>query len=150
MTELSNTDPIIELTGKPRIELLTPLSCRVPSQSSGTSSMELSSPELSSTDPIIEPSGAEPSIELPRPSDEQSVGQSSVEPSAQPSAEQSSEKSSVELSGADRIIVPSGAEPSIEALRLLSDELSFEPSTAKPSTKLSSEDPIIELSGAKL
>ena len=55
----------------------------LPTPHSELSSPELSSPELLSTDPIVEQSGTEPNIELPRPlSDEWSV-----EPSAKPSAE---------------------------------------------------------------
>ena len=133
--------------------------------------------EMSSTEPILEPTGSEPSIELPRSlSDEPSTEQSSAELSAElssddplvepigaklsikpprqlsdePGAEQSSAKPSAELSGADLIIEPSGAEPNIEPPRLQSDEPSFEPSTAKRSIKLSSEDPIIELWHAEL
>ena len=77
--------------------------------------------ELSSTvEPIVEPTGVEPSIELPRPcplSDEPSTEPQS---SAELSADKSAEPSSAELSSAEPIVeppMPSSAEPSVELLR---------------------------------
>ena len=127
------------------------------------SSIELSSTELSSTGPIVEQSGAEPSIERPRPLSKWR----SVE---QPSAEQSTELSSavpiveplddavpqrplghslIELSSTEPIVEPTGAEPSIELPRPLSNELSTEQSHAElsamlSSAELSSAEPIVE------
>ena len=126
------------------------------------SSIELSSTELSSTGPIVEQSGAEPSIERPRPLSKWR----SVE---QPSAEQSTELSSavpivepldavpqrplghslIELSSTEPIVEPTGAEPSIELPRPLSHELSTEQSHSElsamlSSAELSSAEPIVE------
>ena len=147
-TELSSAEPIVELSS---IEL---------------SSTERLSTELLSTEPIVEQSGAELSIELPRSlGDERSVEQLRAEPST----ELSSAKpiavplrplgavslrplgdSLTELSSTEPIIEPTGAEPSIELPRPLSDEPNTEQLSAELSAELSSSgsssaEPIVEL-----
>ncbi len=185
LIELSTTDePVVEPTGaEPSIELPRPLSDEQSTeQSSVELSAELSSAELSSAEPNVEPivetpmpSSAEPKpkpkplsaeLILPRPmSDERGIEQARAEPStelssAKPIAVPLRPLSAVslrpigdslaELSSTEPIIEPTGAEPSIELPRPLSEEPSHEQLSAELSAELSnaessSAEPIVEL-----